>query len=200
MAAPRLKPHHPEEFKKLLEWMTGAKSILEIGSRFGYPLLEYAHVMDGKGRIVSVDLPDAEGWNDDLSREAIDHLRKNVLQLKNEGYDAYLIEGDSRALSIIEMVRSLGPYDVVFIDGGHDERTVRSDWFHYGQMGKRIIFHDIREPKPPENMSLEVWKVWNSIKGWNDLNTRSPVEELIAAGSKMGIGRIDVGETASSKP
>lgn len=188
MAAPRLRPHDPLEYIKLLSWARGAKSVLEIGSRFGYTLVDLAHCMDGKGTIVSVDLPDAEGWNDKLSAEAISHLRKNVSQLKEEGYDVHLYEGDSKCPVILESVRKLGPFDVVFIDGDHTYEGVLSDWENYGPLGKTVIFHDIREPQPPEWMGMGVWKLWRTIREEPD------TEEFLAPGSKMGIGKIDTGK------
>ena len=186
MAAPRFRPHDPQEFLKLLSWIRGARSLLEIGSRFGYPLVDFAHALAGKGRVVSVDLPDAEGWNDELSKHAIIHLRKNIQALKEEGYDAHLIEADSHLAETVEKVRALGPYDVVFIDGDHSYEGVLQDWTNYGEMGKKIIFHDIRKPEPPEDPGVEVWKLWSKIKSFSP-----PVEEFLAPGSKMGIGKIE---------
>jgi cephalosporin hydroxylase len=184
MAAPRLKPHDPSEFIRLIEWVKGSTSILEIGSRFGYTLVDLAHCMNGKGRVVSVDLPDAEGWNDRLSAEAIAHLTRNLQQLRDEGYDVHFFEGDSKDPEIVEAVNRLGPFDTVFIDGDHTHEGVVSDWLNYGHLGKQVIFHDIREPQPPEWMGMGVWKLWNVIK--EEPNT----EQFLAPGSKMGIGRI----------
>lgn len=184
MAAPRLRPHDPSEYIKLLNWVKDSTSILEIGSRFGYALVDFAHCMKGKGRVVSVDLPDAEGWNDKLSAEAITHLNKNLRQLKEEGYDVHFFEGDSKDSDIVEQVRKLGPFDTVFIDGDHTYEGVSADWLNYGHLGRQVIFHDIREPQPPEWMGMGVWKLWNVIK--EEPNT----EEFLAPGSKMGIGRI----------
>src|SRR4029077_3037919 len=84
MAADRLRPHDPLEYAKLLEWATGAKSILEIGSRYGYTLVDLAHMMDGKGLVVSIDLPGKFPWGEADSQ--ID-LTANVKALREEGYD-----------------------------------------------------------------------------------------------------------------
>lgn len=176
MAADKKRPHNPLEYEKLLQWCKGANSILEIGSRFGFTLVDLAHGMSGN-RIVSVDLPEAEGWHFLGAEES---LRKNVDQLKSEGYDAHLFIGDSKDKDIIQSVESLGPFDVVFIDGDHTYEGVKADWESYGHLGKMVVFHDIRPPKPPEWMGLGVWRLWNELKG----------ESFIANGSKMGIGRV----------
>src|SRR5262245_34508081 len=87
VAADKLRPHNPQEYEKLLEWAKGAKSILEIGSRFGFTLVDLAHQMEGKGRIVSVDYPAHGDWGCSGSEEI---LRQNVEFLIGEGYDAWL--------------------------------------------------------------------------------------------------------------
>lgn len=193
MAAPRHRPHDPEEFQILLEWVRGAKSFLEIGSRFGYPLVEMAHVLQKGAKVVSVDLPDAEGWNPPLN--TLSHLEKNVQLLKDEGYETHLIVGDSHSEAVIREVKELGPYEVVFIDGDHSYDGVVKDWLNYGQMGKKIIFHDVRRPVPPEDMGVEVWKLWEEIRMWANIKKEFPVDEFIAPGSRMGIGRIAIGTT-----
>jgi predicted O-methyltransferase YrrM len=191
MAAPRLRPHDPLEFRKLLEWVSGARSLLEIGSRFGYPLADMARMLKPKSRVVSVDLPDAEGWNDELSSQAIHHLRRNIGLLKEEGFDAHLFEADSHDLKTVSQVARLGPFDVVFIDGDHSYKGVKLDWKYYGPMGKVVIFHDIRQPRPPENMDLEVWKFWDELKAWSQVKAERTIGEFIAPGSKMGLGRVE---------
>lgn len=143
-------------------------------------------------RIVAVDLPDAEGWNDEISAQAIFHLRANILKLQDAGYDAHLIEGDSHSETVIEGAKNLGPYEVVFIDGDHSYEGVSQDWRNYGGMGKKILFHDIREPRPPEWMGLGVWKLWREIKAFSQIKKHLSIAEFLADGSKMGIGKVEL--------
>jgi len=181
MGAPRLKPHNPQELERLLDWVSGKSSILEIGSRYGYTLVDIAHRLVPGAKILSVDLPDQEGWNDS---QAICHLRQNIQRLQNEGYAASLIEGDSHARDVIDEVHSCGPFDVVFIDGDHTYDGVLRDWENYGHLGGVVIFHDIREPQLGEWMGLGVWRLWEELRATH------PSEEFLAPGSKMGIGKI----------
>jgi predicted O-methyltransferase YrrM len=190
MAAPRQRPHDPQEFARLLEWMRGADSLLEIGSRFGYPLVEMTAVLAPGARVVSVDLPDAEGWNPPLN--TLEHLQRNVKLIQEKGFDAHLVVGDSHSEDVIRAVKALGPFAVVFIDGDHSYEGVCQDWLHYGQMGKMVIFHDIRRPVPPEDMGVEVWRLWEEIRMWANVKADSPCEEFIAPGSRMGVGKIEL--------
>lgn len=183
MAADKYRPHHPAEYARLLEWARGASSILEIGSRFGYTLVDLAHVAQPGARIVAVDLPGAGDWG---NAESGPVLQENVEKLKREGYDAHLFLGDSTETATIKTIDiEYGPFDFVFIDGDHRYFGVKADWLNYGRMGVRVAFHDIRQPGPAENPKLEVWRLWQEIKA-----TGATTEEFIAPDSKMGIGLV----------
>jgi hypothetical protein len=81
------------------------------------------------------------------------------------GIEVVPIEGDSGDGRIVELVRSYGPYDFIFIDGDHSYDAVRKYWLNYGPMvadGGIVVFHDIlphvRLP------SVEVWRLWAELK------------------------------------
>lgn len=77
------------------------------------------------------------------------------------------VQADSTRPSTVAEVRSLIPgsgFDLVVIDGGHDERTVRADWHNYGPMcrpGGLIVLHDTRDGQ--ERDQLQVSRLWREL-------------------------------------
>ena len=93
-----------------------------------------------------------------------------MLALRQAGYDCHLIIGDSTDANIIEHVRKLAPFDLVFIAANHTEAYVRADWRDYGPLARMVAFHDIShvtQPKPPK-LPIEVHKVWGELKKGRD--------------------------------
>lgn len=143
----------------------GVRSYLEIGSKFGGSLWRVARAaLPAGSRLVSVDLPQGDG----SFKETQPHLEACVKELIAHGYDAMLVLGDSTDAKIARRIKALGPFDAVFIDGGHTLRCVRSDWRKYGPLGRIVAFHDIGwkpRPAPSKKDPIEVPEFWDSIKG-----------------------------------
>ena len=170
-------PHHPVELEYLKFLVSKATSILEIGSRYGDTLVELAHAMPVKGFVVAVDLPGIQPWGYPDSENS---LRENMNRLEEEGYVTRLIWGDSTNPMVIKAVRSLGNFDLVFIDGDHRYAGVKNDWENYGYLGKTVVFHDIIKHPDGAKNAPEVWKLWQEIEGNK--------AEFIGEASLMGLG------------
>ena len=139
------------------------RSYLEIGSKYGGSLWHVARAMPRGSRIVSVDQPHMSAFKRPVSQP---YLEGVVKELKNGGYDATLILGDSTSEKVVSMVRSLAPFDLCLIDANHAEEYVRSDWVNYGPLAKMVAFHDISwdmSRNPGKQFTIDVPKVWQEI-------------------------------------
>ena len=152
-----------KEFAIFLEVLASenVKSYLEIGSKWGGSLQLVAKVLPKGSRIVSVDLP----WGTKATQPV---LEETVRKLKNDGFDAHLILGDSTNRLVIDKVLALAPFDACFIDANHTLPYVTQDWQNYGSLSRIVAFHDINfhrdEPMPPGKLPIDVPQLWNNIK------------------------------------
>lgn len=154
----------------------GVRSYLEIGSKWGGSLWKVANALPKGSRVVSVDLNvNGEG------------LESTINRLKDIGYDAQMIVGDSTAPSTIFRAELLAPYDAIFIDADHRPPAVWADWHNYGPMGRIIAFHDIGWRRAPEwvGKRIGVPEVWAEIK---KLGHRFEEFKLCPTGKNAGIG------------
>ena len=99
-----------------------------------------------------------------------------------------LIAGDSTSDETILKAKALGPYDFLFIDGGHTDEILNSDYVNYTKLMKQnslIVVHDIYSSSYP-TLNL----VWNKIK--NSLPPNAVFKEFIreSAPITLGIGAI----------
>lgn len=71
-----------------------------------------------------------------------------------------IIWGDSSSSKIVEAVKKLGPYDLVFIDGDHSLAGVTKDWNNFGKLGRIVAFHDIKYDWEDAGVHI----LWDQIK------------------------------------
>lgn len=161
----------------------GARSFLEIGSKFGKAFDRVARSLPVGSRVVSIDLPSGTSvWP--ASQKSLHFI---VAELGRIGYDARVIWGDSTDPKVIEQVRALGPYDAIFIDANHTLPYVTKDWQNYGPMAKIIGFHDIAWKRPADwggTYRIDVPEFWELIKGLY----RHDERKLDPTGQDNGIG------------
>jgi len=171
---------HPEELADFLALVKGAKSVLEIGSRYGETLIAMSDVLHPGARIVSVELPEGP-WGRSNSLMALQGV---INTLNEKGFDATLIVGDSTDHEVIDQVGT-ETFDVVFIDGDHRYEGVMTDYENYGQLGKLVAFHDVcaEEKKIPTGQVMGVPKAWREI-----IASEERAHLVIYHDSGMGIG------------
>lgn len=164
----KLPPLQDErEFASFIKTLVdeNVRSYLEIGSMYGASLWKVAIALPKGSRIVAVDpMTDRPS-----ARESLEECVNELMAL---GYDAYFIFGDSTRPNIIEQVKTLGPYDALFIDGNHSPDYVMRDWTNYGPMARIVGFHDINWDKTwvsargntPNESLMGAPAVWSQIK------------------------------------
>ncbi len=131
----------PEELWSVVQRLNNLqpKRILEIGVNFGGTTRIWQEI--ASELVIALDL--------DISKVTV-ALSENVR----------LVEGDSTDPEIIAIAKELGPYDFLFIDGGHTYEIARADWNNYSPMvrpGGLIGFHDVKAPIPgPHTLVKEI--------------------------------------------
>jgi hypothetical protein len=174
----------PGELSAFIDLLKGenVRGYLEIGACHGDTFHTVMSALPKGSKGVAIDLPEADAWGKAGSAAA---LAAAVSDLNDNGYVARGIFGDSATDGVRDLAMLGGPYEAVFIDGDHRYEGVKADWLAYGPMARIIAFHDIAgEGQITRNgaMHVEVPRLWNELKP--DFRHR----EIIARGSKKGIG------------
>lgn len=175
----------PVEFERFIDIATsrGVTSYLEIGARHGGSFYEVVSRLPAGSTAIAVDLPNGL-WGKTASEQS---LTACVHELWAKGYDVHTILGNSQDEATIQRVAQRAPYDLVFIDGCHLYEDVKMDWDNYGPMSRIVAFHDIDGEKVKcknPDVFVQVPRLWRELK------EVFPHEEIITAGSQMGIGVI----------
>ena len=163
-----------KEWDDFIASIQGIASYLEVGAREGVALRYLVERTPSIKRVGVVELPQGP-WGEEGSEVA---LAENLESL-DVPYSLHI--GDSKDRAIIE---SVGPYDLVFIDGDHSYEGARADYENYRPLAKRVAFHDINHPELAK--SYGATKLWREVRGDDYI-------EYIAKNSSKGIGVISGG-------
>ena len=99
---------------------------------------------------------------------------------------ARLFEGNSRSAEYLAWRRSLGPVDLVFIDGDHSPRGIAADLAREQSLPHRFLaLHDITGSN---RHTTGVAAAWRALDQGHKLELCTPHSEIGSARSTMGIG------------
>ena len=164
------------------------RMVLEIGSLYGGSLWKWIQASERGTKIVSLDLiPDNEFHS---LEDVMEARRLWATWATRAGVDLVKMTGNSNKQEISQWVKSYAPFDFIFIDGGHDKKTVHTDWNLYFPMLKEggvIAFHDIASG-PVNKHCIEVGVWWEQMKEAGIFG--DDVTEIIRTPEKWGIGVI----------
>lgn len=182
----RIIPQRENELRRMLEIMQqyNVTRYLEIGLRHGTTFHWLGERMPFGMIMIGVDWPGALWGNKkENTREVIDAV---AVDLKRKGQYPSIIYGDSKSGAVVEQIKEMGPFDMVFIDGDHTEEGVTADFKNYAPLGNIIAFHDI-DVMASNNKRKKQYGV---PKLWNEIKTKfARYEEIIDENERgMGIG------------
>lgn len=174
----------PEEIERWTEIVvsSGARSYLEVGSKFGGSLWHVASRLPPGSRVVSIDMP--RGTK--LWAESEPSLKGCIAALKAMGHDARVFWGSSTDEGIVAAIEKLGPFDACFLDGNHTMPYVTADFGHFGTISRIVGFHDIGWRRAPtwQGTRIDVPDWWEQHKN----SYRHEEIKLCPTGKNNGIG------------
>lgn len=152
------------EFSVLFElyYQADCKKMIEIGTFYGGTLYYWLQASIREITCINVEIPPSDSRYDGMvkSKKLWSEWMKDHPDLD---YFCYENE-DSRSARLIKKIHARYPakdVDFLFIDGGHDYETVRSDYQNYGPLvheGGMIALHDVC-------LIPDVARLWSEIKG-----------------------------------
>ena len=162
------------------------RMVLEIGSLYGGTLWKWIQNSERGTRIVSLDkIAD----NELHKLEDVMKARRLWATWANRaGVDLVKMTGNSNEYEISKWVKTCAPFDFIFVDGGHDKKTVHTDWNLYFPMlkdGGVIAFHDIAFDLE-NKFCIEVGVWWRQMKEAGMFG--DDVTEIIRTSGDNGIG------------
>lgn len=153
---------YSQQIRSELEWFCAKldqwkpRRVLEIGRWSGGTTAILAAYSD---QVVSVDIKNRleQAFDDPHYLKLVG--KKNIIVLEANS------QLPETAWAVNVANRNL-PYDLVFIDGAHEDDFVRHDWLTYGTLAPIVAFHDIRgyedDALIPPNFGPP--KLWRELK------------------------------------
>lgn len=164
------------------------RMVLEIGSLYGGTLWKWIQNSERGTKIISLDLiPDNELHS---MEDVLEARRLWATWANRAGVDLVKMTGNSNEYEISKWVKTCAPFDFIFVDGGHDQKTVHTDWNLYFPMlkdGGVIAFHDIAFDLE-NKFCIEVGVWWRQMKEAGMFG--DDVTEIIETPGWNGIGVI----------
>lgn len=176
------------ELKKLRALVRKVKPqrILEIGSLFGGTLWYWMQDMPGS-TIVSVDMGVA-GY--DYRKQDVETARLFLWPVwaRATGCTLHQLRGNSTEGATIAEVAKHGPYDFIFIDGGHSYKVATADFRNYWPLlrpGGLLAMHDIAYAEDnPQNFGVP--RVWCEVRvcgAWKEIVRENNAEQIWGIGA-----------------
>lgn len=159
----------------------GVRSYLEVGARYGGSFARVMLSLPEGSRGTAIDFPGGP-FGDDNSTPI---LLATLGRVRQAGHDVTCIFGPSAAPEVVTRAKQRAPYDAVVIDADHAYAAVRRDFKLYAPLGRIVVLHDIAAPshvRSRDDRPVEVPRFWREVKD------RYRHEEIVTAGSLMGIG------------
>ena len=171
MAIIRDCPVQIYQYESELEWLLEIyrsirpRLVLEIGSLYGGTLWFWIQNAEPGALIVSIDLvvPTVDHRYEDILR--CQALWKPWAEAAQRGL--VVLHANSSEAATVQQAARHGPFDFIFVDGGHDYETVQNDYENYWPLvrpGGVMAFHDIAYLDVNMPHQIDVGRWWRDFK------------------------------------
>jgi predicted O-methyltransferase YrrM len=156
--------------------LTKPRSILEIGTYDGFTALNLAANLEESARVYTVDLPQNQNKRAEISNACTFSIVGSKFRAEPESERIRQIWADSTK---VDWTQFGAPFDMIFIDGCHDYRYVRSDSSNaikHIRPGGTVFWHDYGQCVDVSRAVDELARLYpiNAIRGTRLAYLRMP--------------------------
>ncbi len=168
----------PGELESFLELIkaVGAKRVVEIGTNSGFTAAAIATIVND---VTTVDIAEYHPYPFETEEYKKEYPNASV----------YFIKGNSLTFNIADHIRSRMNgelYDVIFVDGEHNDLSGYMDVKNYGNMTKILALHDIHDWQTLRDSDWMPRTLWRMLREDGSFD----LEDIVAKDSTGGIGVI----------